>query len=70
VFNDLTKELHMNRRPSSRFEPSSPGLRAVFAAVALVATVATGGLIEALAEGHGMTTPSMVQSAPVVVAQR
>ena len=60
----------MNRRLQSGFEPSSPRLRMVFAAVALTATLATGDLIDALARGYGTTTPLTVQSTPVTVAQR
>ena len=60
----------MNRKPQSRFEPSSPMLRSVFAGVALAATVATGAFIEALAQGHGMTAPPIVNAAPVVIAHR
>jgi hypothetical protein len=70
VFNDVVKEPLVSRRSKSRFEPSSPRLRALFAAVALAATVATGGLIDALAQGHGTTARLTVQGAPVVVAQR
>lgn len=60
----------MNRKPQSRFQPSSPLLRAVFAAVALAATVATADFIDALAQGHGTIAPLIVHSAPVVLAQR
>ena len=60
----------MNHTPPTRFEPSSPLLRAVFAAIALAATVATAGFIDALANGHGTTASLMVHAAPAVVAQR
>lgn len=60
----------MNRKPQPGFEPSSPLLRTVFAAAALMATLATGDFIDALARGYGTTAPLTVQSAPIVVAHR
>lgn len=60
----------MNHTPPARFEPSSPRLRAVFAAIALAATVATADFIDALANGHGTTAPLIVHAAQVVVAHR
>ena len=60
----------MNRKPQLRFEPSSRLLRAVFAGLALMATIATGAFIDALAEGYGTTSPPIVNAASAVVAQR
>ena len=58
----------MNRNPSFQFDPSSPLLRKVFALVAVLATVATLGFIDALAHAYGALMPQ--QQAPVVVAHR
>lgn len=60
--------MHCKRKP--RFDPSSPVLRTVFAAVALGATLATAGFIDALAQGHGTSAPLVMHPAPVVVAHR
>jgi len=43
----------MSHPAKSRFELSSPPLRAFFAAVAVVASLGTAGLIDALAHGYG-----------------
>lgn len=60
----------MNRTPPTRFEPSSRWLRAAFAVIALAMTLATAGLIDGLANGHGTTAPLVMHAVPAVVAQR
>jgi hypothetical protein len=60
----------MNRTPLSRFDPCSPRIRTACAVAAVVATLATAGLIDALANGHGGPAPDVSAVRPMVVAQR
>lgn len=59
----------MNRRPQSRFEPSSPLARAICVAAALAATLATAEIIDAIALGPEATGQAIVDARPAVVAQ-
>ena len=59
----------MRREHRSQFDPSSQ-VRMVCATVAIAATLATAGFIDALAKGYGSSAPSIVKKAPVVVAKR
>ena len=57
----------MNPGSKPRYEPVSPMLRTLFAAVAIAATVSTGAFIDALADG-GVGAPT-TYTTPVVIAQ-
>jgi len=56
----------MNPGSKPRYEPVSPMLRTLFAAVAIAATASTGAFIDALADGVGAPT---MYATPVVIAQ-
>ncbi len=59
----------MNRKPQSRFDPSSTQVRTLCAAAAIAATIASLGFIDALAHVYDASAPVMANAAPVVVAE-